>query len=298
MKILIEKSVIKVLDGGTDILQRFENRELSKGKAEGTVRSYCFELERLDEWLQKSGSSIDRITRFDVQQYINALREGKILKNGKKASVATVDRIFGTICVLADFLKRSQIIEDIRKPKKLPVSMISPESLTRNERNKLFRDVERDGNLRNVAIVYLLSYSGLRIEELVELDRSDVENIKQGNMLTIVGKGNKERKTPFPAEARRAVQKYLETRTDGNEALFLSNFSRRITKRSAQRVIEKYGFHAHQLRHTCLRNMLKSGWDIVEVAQFAGHKSIETTRRYTLPTQEEINEKADKIYSD
>ncbi|TGA96325.1 integrase [Sporolactobacillus shoreae] len=295
---MIKKSDIKVMGGEDDPIQRLRNRELSKGKAEGTVNSYCFELERLDVWLKSSGSSLDRITRFDVQQYINALRAGKILKNGKKASVATTDRIFGTICVLADFLKKPQIVEDIRKPKKLPISMISPESLSRNERNKLFRDVERDGNLRNIAIVYLLSYSGLRIEELVELDRSDVEEIKQGGMLTIVGKGNKERKTPYPAEARRAVQKYLESRKDDSQALFISNYNRRLTKRSAQRVIEKYGFHAHQLRHTCFRNMLKSGWDIVEVAQFAGHKSIETTRRYTLPSQEEINEKADKIYSD
>ncbi|WP_100486893.1 tyrosine-type recombinase/integrase [Sporolactobacillus pectinivorans] len=109
---------------------------------------------------------------------------------------------------------------------------------------------------------------------------------------------NKERKTPYPAEARRAAQKYLETRLDDNPALFMSNYSRRLTKRSAQRVIEKYGYHVHQLRHTCFRNMLKSGWDLVEVASFAGHKSIETTRRYTLPSEEEINEKANKIYSD
>lgn len=297
VQILAKKSVIKVINGETDLIQRFRNQELQKGKAEGTVKSYCFELQRLKGWLQKSGSSLEKITRFDVQQYINALRDGKIIKNGRKASVATVDRIFGTICVLADFLKKPEIIEDIRKPKKMPISMISPESLSRNERNRLFRDVERDGNLRNIAIVYLLSFSGLRIEELVELDRSDVA-IKQGRMLTVVGKGNKERKTPYPPEARRAVQKYLESRKDDNQALFISNYNRRLTKRSAQRVVEKYGFHAHQLRHTCFRNMLKSGWDIVEVAQFAGHKSIETTRRYTLPSPEEINEKADKIYSD
>lgn len=292
-----KKSDIKVISGNPDLVTRFQESEKDKGRAEGTIKIYGFELRRLQKWLSSTGGSLESITRFDVQQYLDALLNGQVMEGDREASVATVDRIYGTICTFSRFIKRPNVVADIRRPQKQPVNSLPPQSLNRNERNQLFRNVERDGNLRNIAIVYMLAYTGLRIEELVRLNRVDVK-LKKGALITVIGKGNKERKVPYPKEARYHVVNYLETRSDDLDALFLSNYDRRLSKRSAQRVIEKYGHHAHELRHTCFRNMLKNGWDIVTVSQIAGHQSIETTKRYTLASPEEINESLNHIYND
>lgn len=292
----LEKSGIKVMISNSDLVSQFQKSEKDKGRAEGTIKIYGFELRRLQKWLSITGGSLESITRFDVQQYLDALLNGQVMTGGHKASVATVDRIYGTICAFSRFIKRPNVVIDIRRPQKQSVNSLPPQSLNRNERNQLFRNIERDGNLRNIAIVYMLAYTGLRIEELVRLNRSDIE-LRKGALITVIGKGNKERKVPFPKEARHHVGSYLETRSDDLNALFLSNYGKRLSKRSAQRVIEKYGHHAHELRHTCFRNMLKNGWDIVTVSQIAGHQSIETTKRYTLASDQEINEEMNNIYS-
>lgn len=293
---------VKVISENNDVIQRFLAHLIDKGKSKGTAKIYGYELNRLRDWLKITNGSLEKMTRFDVQQYVNALQDGKILKNGKKASVATIDRIFGTIASFARFINRKEIAEDIRKPKKQPVFMIPPKSLDRNEKNKLFRDVERDGNLRNIAIVYLLAYSGLRVSELVHLDCPDVA-VKHGSMLSVIGKENKERHVPYPAEARRAVEKYLESRPDDLQPLFLSTRGkRRLSIRGTEKILEKYGHHPHELRHTFLKDTLElkdeNGnhvFNIVEVSNLAGHRSIETTMRYTLPSEKELNEKLNKL---
>lgn len=284
-----EKSVMKVIGGNNDFFARFEYNQLDKGKAAGTVAVYVRELKKLNEWLQASGGNIETITRFDVQSYIDYLV-------GLGRSASTIDRIFGTISVLAKYLNKQSIVEDIRKPKKAPTTAIAPKSLDRNQINGLLRDVERDGNLRNIAIINLLAYTGLRIGELVSLTKNDVE-LKRGGEVTIIGKGNKERSVPLPKEARLHLNRYLESRTDDLDALFVSNYGKPISKRSAQRIVEKYGFHAHELRHTYIRNLVKKGIDIVTVSQLAGHESIEITRRYAMASKKEIADQLDNLFN-
>ncbi|KIL74355.1 tyrosine-type recombinase/integrase [Bacillus badius] len=279
---------LKVINGSSDFFKRFELNQLDKGKAVSTVDVYVRELKKLDEWLQQSNSNIEDITRFDVQQYMKHLEQ-----LGRSAS--TIDRIFGVIGVLSKYINRPNIIEDINRVKKQKVTKIAPKSLERNEVHSILRKVEKDGNLRNVAIVYMLAFTGVRIGELVALSINDIDLRKNGNV-TVIGKGNKERKVPVPKEARYHIQRYLDTREDDNEALFLSNYNKRMSKRSAQRIIEKYGHHAHELRHTYCRNLIKKGFDIVTVSQLAGHETIEVTKRYTMASENELNIAIDDLY--
>lgn len=289
-----EKSVmkvdgLKVVEGNGDFFTRFEANQLDKGKAAGTVEVYVRELKRLDAWLKENGNTIETITRFDVQQYMNYL-----VGLGRAAS--TIDRIYGIISVLAKYLDKDNIVKDIRKPKKQSVNSIAPKSLEKNDSNRLFREVEKDGNLRNIAIIYTLAYTGIRIGELAALNRNDIDLKRGGTLIVRSGKGNKERFIPIPKEVRLHLERYLESREDDQEALFLSNYKKRIDKRSAQRIVEKYGFHAHELRHTYCRNLIRKGVDIVTVAQLAGHESIETTRRYAMASENEIHEQLNKLF--
>ncbi|MEW9674033.1 hypothetical protein [Ammoniphilus sp. 3BR4] len=121
-------------------------------------------MERL---LQETGGDLSYPTRHDVQAYIYQLVE-----EGRKP--ATIDRIYSTICVWARFLGIPLIVEKIDKPKKSSIKHIRPKSLDRKKRNLFLHDLERDGDLRNIAIGYLLLFGGLRVDECVSLNRFDV----------------------------------------------------------------------------------------------------------------------------
>lgn len=279
---------LKVVTGNEDFFERFASNQIDLGKSESTVEVYVRELKKLDEWLKVSNSNIQDITRFDVQSYMKHLKElGR--------SAATIDRIFGTISVLSKYLGKHNIVENIKRVKKQKTSSIAPKSLERNEINGLLRDVEKDGSLRNIAIINLLAYTGIRIGELVSLTLNDIE-LKRGGVIRVIGKGDKQRTVPLPSEARYHIQRYLDDRTDNHDALFVSNYDKPLSKRSAQRVVEKYGHHAHELRHTYCRNLIKKGYDIVTVSQLAGHETIEVTKRYSMASMNELNSEIDNLY--
>jgi hypothetical protein len=99
---------------------------------------YSYRLYRFRRWLQRSNGNLERINLLKVQQYVNALRDGKILWN-EKASVVTIDRTFGMIASFLKYIYRLEIVKDIRQPKKQPILKISSQALRRNEKNRLFR---------------------------------------------------------------------------------------------------------------------------------------------------------------
>ncbi|WP_029422777.1 tyrosine-type recombinase/integrase [Alicyclobacillus macrosporangiidus] len=262
-----------------------------KGKSENTVRNYTRTLMEFDRWLNENGGEFDRLTRLDVQQFINHLRE-----NGNVPT--TVKNKFACLCTYAHYIKRSDIVEDIRVPDVRPVHNIAPKSLERNERNRLLREVERDGNLRDIAMTYMLLMTGLRVSELVALDRDDVTmSERSGSVLVRNGKGNVSRKVPMFAEVRLHLRRYLEQRKDSEPALFLSNRGQRISVRAVQHTLAKYGVHPHELRHTFVRELVSKGIDISTVAELAGHRDINVTRRYSMPTESELERAIERAFS-
>lgn len=90
----------------------------------------------------------------------------------------------------------------------------------------------------------------------MSLDITDYEASERKGFIRIVGKGLKERHVPVSAECRHAINAYLAQRNDDKEALFLSNYSKRISVRSVQHMLEQYGVHPHQLRHTFVKRLV------------------------------------------
>ena len=110
-----------------------------------------------------------------------------------------------------------------------------------------------------------------------------------------MGKGNTYREVPLNTEVRKALDAWLEQRkqrvSQRNEsALFLTKRGSRLATRTIDDVVRRLGqdahlsLSAHILRHTCLTNLVRNGNDLVLVAELAGHRRLETTRRYSLPT--------------
>jgi site-specific recombinase XerD len=170
----------------------------------------------------------------------------------------------------------------------------APRALTEEQQRRLLRMAER-ASARDRAIVVTLLYTGLRLAELVALDLDDVRvSARKGLVVVRSGKGDAYREVPLNALVRQVLEEWLGERqrlaAETERALFLGRGGRRLAKRSVDDVVRGLGedagvkLSAHVLRHTFLTRMVRQGSDLVLVAELAGHRRLETTRRYSLPS--------------
>lgn len=279
-----EKSVVKVI-------KDFSEHILARGKSELTVKNYRQSLESFNNWLEASNGDLVNLTRLDVQLYVQHLES-------KGNSASTINNRFAAISQFARFLNRLDVTENIRLPEVRQARNVAPKSLERNERNNLLRAIDRKGNPRDIAIVSTLLRTGIRVSELVALNRSDIViGERSGSAIVRNGKGNVSRKVPLSAEARLYLTRYLDTRNDSDLALFLSNFKKRISIRAVQHMLNNYNVHPHELRHTFTKELVSKGVDISTVADLCGHADINVTRRYSKPTERDLELAIDKAFS-
>jgi site-specific recombinase XerD len=170
----------------------------------------------------------------------------------------------------------------------------APRALTEEQQRRLLRMAER-ASARDRAIVVTLLYTGLRLAELVALDPGDVRlSARKGVVVVRSGKGDAYREVPLNALVRQVLEEWLGERkrlaAEGERAVFVGRGARRLSKRSVDDVVRGLGedagvkLSAHVLRHTFLTRMVRQGSDLVLVAELAGHRRLETTRRYSLPS--------------
>src|SRR5690606_35367219 len=175
-------------------------------------------------------------------------------------------------------------------------------------------DITSEQGLRDRAIVELLFSSGLRVSELVDLNRDHI-NIKRREFM-VRGKGQKDRPVFISAATAERIQEYLSTRFDNLPPLFLSysrNHTasmsgdyRRLSARSVQRLIARYARLAgitkhvspHTMRHSFATDLLMNGADIRSVQSMLGHSNISTTQVYTHVTDEHLREVHEKFHTD
>jgi len=176
------------------------------------------------------------------------------------------------------------------------LAQIAPVALDLEEQKHFLRILQTSASGRDRAVATLLLYTGLRIAECVALNLEDVVlSERKGRVIVRSGKGNSYREVPINNQARKALQDWKEQRTSkfpdiSLTAFFLTRQGQRLSCRALdlrlRQLAAKAGlaFSAHTLRHTCLTNLVRGGYDLVLVAEIAGHKRLETTRRYSLPT--------------
>jgi site-specific recombinase XerD len=178
-----------------------------------------------------------------------------------------------------------------------PLAQTAPRALSQDDQRALVRAAE-DSKPRDRAIVVLLLYTALRLSELVALDVADVRlSARKGLLVVRAGKGDFYREVPLNKPVRDALDAWLKERAKrakrvdvGDPALFVGPQGRRLSARTVDLVIRNTAsraglrLSAHVLRHTCVTNLVRGGNDIVLVAELAGHRRLETTRRYSLPS--------------
>jgi site-specific recombinase XerD len=183
----------------------------------------------------------------------------------------------------------------------------APRALKPEEQKALLRAIERMSSMRDKAIAQLLFYTAVRLGECAALNLDDVRvSARKGVVIIRSGKGDTYREVPLNGAAREVLKVWLKERTKrfpqtSEPAFFLNPKGRRLSARSIDQIIRRIGvdahleLSAHVLRHTCLTNLVRNGNDLVLVAEIAGHKRLETTRRYSLPSAEDREEAMEKL---
>ena len=274
-----------------------ENLDLFKGylKAErgysdGTISEYSRDVERLFEY-----HNIDyiNITMKQITQWLN------YLVTDKGVSPKTRNRKLASIRSFYKCMKKYGEI-DYNPADEIECSKVENRSkvtyLNLNQIQSFLKAVENysyDTNkYRDIAILKLFLYSGLRESELVGLNINDL-NFKDNSIYVRpeIAKGNKDRYLPLHQEAKNAILRYLDNRNDDITALFISTRGNRINKSTIYKMVKKYAAETrigikdeispHTLRHSFASNLYQKTKDIKILQQLLGHEDISTTQIYT-----------------
>ncbi|MEW6064620.1 MAG: tyrosine-type recombinase/integrase [Bacillota bacterium] len=286
---------MKICSG--NIFDDFFREIYSGGAARSTLDAYRKDIACFAKWyMNTTGKELRpwEITSIDLREYQGYMQNIQGLKP------ATINR---RMVALEKFIRwahgKGYIDRLPAFPKTIREQKAPPKALERVEQNRLLREVERRGKARDAALIRLMMSCGLRVSETIAIRLADLDIGERHGSVTVRGKGNKYREVPVPPEARRAIREWLEERAKrypDSEWLFPNRKGGHITARYAERMVKNIGnfagldIHPHILRHTAATNMLRTGADLVTVAQVLGHADLNTTAIYTKPDRKTMLE--------
>jgi len=296
------------------ILDYIEHLEVEGGRSPRTAENYRLYLERFVEYTDDI--IVDKITSEIIRKYRLWLNR---YKNNNDDELATITQSYHLIALrgFLSYLSKRDIVT--LSPEKIELPKVSRKQVTFLHYDEIERLIEHipvsnETGMRNRALIELLFSSGLRVSELVNLNRDHINTKRREFMVR--GKGQKDRPVFISESAARHVENYLEIRQDSLVPLFL-NYSRnntpdtsgnfrRLTARSVQRIISKYVRLAgitkhvspHTMRHSFATDLLINGADIRSVQAMLGHSNISTTQVYTHVTDQHLREIYEKFHSE
>lgn len=296
------------------ILDYVEHLEVEGGRSSKTAENYRHYLERFIEF---AGTELttEKISTELIRKYRLWLNRQEDQTGN---TLATITQSYHLIA-LRGFLKylSDRDIPSL-SPDKIKLPKVTRKQVTFlhfEEIGRLLEQVSGDSEtaLRDRAIMLLLFSSGLRVSELVGLNRDHINTKRREFMVR--GKGQKDRPIFISQAAADVVEAYLASRQDTLPALFLSYSRnvvpdtsgdyRRLTPRSIQRMVEKYARLAgitkhvspHTMRHSYATDLLMNGADLRAVQNMLGHSNISTTQVYTHVTDQHLRETYEKFHS-
>ena len=258
-------------------------------KVEGcSVNSLAYYQSTINNALKKISKEVLHITTDDLRQYLNNYQ----IDSG--ASKVTVDNIRRILSSFFSWLEEENYIvkSPMRRIHKVKVGKTVKETYT-DEALELMRD--HCDNSRDLALIDLLSSTGMRVGELVKLNRSDIDF--QNRECVVTGKGDKQRRVYFDARTKIHLKKYLDSRTDTNEALFVSLLepAERLQISGVEIRLRKIGrelniskVHPHKFRRTLATMAIDKGMPIEQVQHLLGHQSLDTTLQYAMVNESNV----------
>jgi integrase/recombinase XerD len=273
---------------------------LEKGRSANTIAAYRRDLER---WSSRLGSrSIGDVTSSEVSGHLAKLRAEGLGSSSITRALSTI-RSFHRYLV-AESITVNDPTGSVLSPNR---TLRLPKALTIDDVSLLIESTPTDTpvGLRDRALLELLYATGARVSEATVLSVDDVRPDDMRDVITLTGKGNKQRVVPLGTFARDAIEAYLvrgrpalSAKGDGSPHLFLGARGKPLSRQNAFLILraaaERAGITAvispHTLRHSCATHLLRGGADIRVVQELLGHSSVATTQIYTLVTKDALTE--------
>ena len=285
LKRLVKDEPEKKMISNEEYLNKFLEAKKIEGCSERTIKYYKVTVEQL---LKKVLHPIRKVTTEQMREYLVDYQ--KINNCGK----TTIDNVRRNISSFFSWLEEEDYI--LKSPMRR-IHKIRAEKLVKNVITD--EDIERlrDGCdcLRDVAMIDLLYSTGIRVGELVRLNRADI-NFSERECV-VFGKGDKERRVYFDAKSKIHLTNYLKSRIDDNPALFVSldkPYNRlkisgvEIRLRQLGRKLHLDRVHPHKFRRSMATRAIDKGMPIEQVQKILGHSQIDTTMQYAIVNQNNV----------
>lgn len=285
--------------------------QVERNLAPGTVNTYATTIQTFLRWIKSLQDKSDtpfmkleisdlkvediaNLDRTDIYDFLSfCANDRNNTANSRAGKLSALKSFFNYLCRVGYPEKGipNPTLEISAPKKEKPV----PRFLTLAEAKQMLSVVLEKGNERDYCIVMWFLNCGMRLSELVAINFKDIRKNGDKVDLLIHGKGRKERYLPLNAQCQDALENYLVFRPtlckdESEQALFVSNQGKRISRRQVERLVEKYlkeanlsglGISPHPLRHTAATLAYEYGQaDIVDVSQQLGHESIAVTQIY------------------
>ena len=268
-----------------DILSEFLSAKRIEGCSEKSLHYYN---KTITAALNSVSKSVKHITTDDLRSYLTDYQ------SKKQSSKVTMDNIRRILSSFFSWLEDEDYIikSPVRRIHKVKTSKTIKETYT-DENLELMRDncVE----LRDLAMIDMLASTGMRVGEMVLLNRNDIDFNERE--CVVVGKGDKERMVYFDARTKIHLQNYLDSRTDSDPALFVSLRSphKRLTIGAIELRLRDMGrnlginkVHPHKFRRTLATMAIDKGMPIEQLQRLLGHQRIDTTLQYAMVKQSNV----------
>jgi site-specific recombinase XerD len=269
----------------TSLVTTFLSSKSVEGCSEKTIAYY---RSTINNTLSHIDKKVSHVTTDDLRNYLNSYQQES---NASKVTVDNIRRILSSFFAWLE--DENYIVKSpVRRIHKVKTGKTVKETYS-DEALEEMRD--HSGNSRDLALIDLLASTGMRVGELVKLDRNDIDF--QNRECIVTGKGDKQRKVYFDARTKIHLQKYLDSRSDDNPALFVSMLApyERLQISGVEIRLRKLGrelnipkVHPHKFRRTLATMAIDKGMPIEQVQHLLGHQSLDTTLQYAMVNQNNV----------
>lgn len=268
-----------------DYLEIFLSAKRIEGRSEKSLKYYKTTIDKMTQTINKC---VNHISTDDLRKYLTDYQKEH---NSSKVTIDNIRRILSSFFAWLedeDYILKSPV----RRIHKVKTGKSIKETYT-DEELELMRDNITEP--RDIAIIDMLASTGMRVGEMVLLNKEDI-NFEERECI-VFGKGDKERIVYFDARTKMHLQKYIDSRTDNNPALFvaLSSPHNRLKISGVEVRLRELGrtlgitkVHPHKFRRTLATMAIDKGMPIEQLQQLLGHQRIDTTLQYAMVKQSNV----------
>ena len=272
-------------ENNKNLLSNFLSAKTVEGCSARSIQYYKSTLEKL---IKNTTKPFNKIETEDLRNYLSDYQK---INNATRQTIDNIRRILSTFFSWLE--DENYIIKSpVRRIHKIKTTKLVKETFS-DEMLVNLRDNCK--TVRDLAIIDMLSSTGMRVGELVKLNKTDVDF--ENREIVVLGKGLKERIVYFDARTKIHLQNYLKTRTDNTPALFVSLLQpyKRLEISGIEIMLRNLGkelglqkVHPHKFRRTLATKAIDKGMPIEQVQTLLGHQKIDTTMEYAMVDQENV----------